>query len=423
MSNGLLSQLEMYYSEVDEAQDPIRPDEVSDRMDAVRVLPAPLLPLRRSRSTRKVWVALAAAAVAIALIGTVTLLISARTNDVPPATTPVVTEQSLSWTVVEAVDAPHMLELSWVPDVLHAGSRYFVSLMPDILRAADEPVVPNELWASDDGLIWELDRMPVEELVAAGASRLEAQDTAAFQLADRILVDPYGRWDPVVRSDDGVTWTVADVEPDSAGGVVWKVDNAEAMTEVRIPWIVGGFTPTGWIFEFADGYAGLQVTPPFGDRSVAQPFEAYHSPDGQNWSRVDAPAFADAGYDHFDRRVGFAHQHGVALAVLSDADPRDPLQDAQFRMWRSDDGITWTNITPQQLNGAGVWALEGAWLQGPSFMTGDGAATFQLSPDGEQWDQIDVPVEFANFQGEVRVAGNKIFVFGEDRLLVATYTP
>lgn len=238
------------------------------------------------------------------------------------------------------------------------------------------------------------------------------------------MVDPYGRWDPVVRSNDGVIWTVADIEPDSAGGVVWKVDNAAAMTHLVVPWDVGGFGPTGWIFEFAEGYTGFQITPPRGDRLAAQRFEVYHSPDGQDWSRIEEPDFVVAGYDHFEWRVGFAHRNGVALLDLSNADPRDPLRDAEYRMWRSDDGITWRDITPRLLNGGGVWALGDVWLQGPAVLTGDGVPPrFLMSADGVQWEQAELPDHYADFQGGVRVTGNKIFIFGEDRLLVGSYTP
>ena len=83
MSTGLKTQLETYYGDMVANQAPLTPDEISDRLDAVRPVPAPAGRIRSQRP----WVVAVAAAALVALLVAIPLLIS-RTESAPPATTP-----------------------------------------------------------------------------------------------------------------------------------------------------------------------------------------------------------------------------------------------------------------------------------------------------------------------------------------------
>jgi hypothetical protein len=83
MSTGLLSQLDAYYSQVDEAQDPISPDEVAAFVLPVRELPTPL-----ASRPRRGWPVALAAAVVVLVLGLLTFLTRQATPEAPVASLP-----------------------------------------------------------------------------------------------------------------------------------------------------------------------------------------------------------------------------------------------------------------------------------------------------------------------------------------------
>ena len=139
-----------------------------------------------------------------------------------------------------------------------------------------------------------------------------------------------------------------------------------------------------------------------------------HSTDNHTWTDAPVLPFVEAGYTQTPNPWStFAHQDGIAVVA--------PSNGSETRLWRTTDGLEWTDVTPTPLQPGGVWAADMFWVQGLGFFNDDTSGEFiNISADGSNWTAMDVPPEVGSFKGTVRVGDNKIFVFG-DQLLVGTY--
>jgi len=85
MSTGLLSQLEAYYTQIDEAQSPIRPDEVTVQVDS----PVRVMSVSSPSEQRRAWLVGVAIAVVV-LVGGTTWFLGAAGYDSPSAPPPAI---------------------------------------------------------------------------------------------------------------------------------------------------------------------------------------------------------------------------------------------------------------------------------------------------------------------------------------------
>ena len=85
MNHDLMHQIDAYFTEIDERQSPVTPDQVADVMGTVHTLPAKLVPVHQRP---RVWVAVAAAAAVLVAIGVVPLLVGSRDAATSPETEP-----------------------------------------------------------------------------------------------------------------------------------------------------------------------------------------------------------------------------------------------------------------------------------------------------------------------------------------------
>jgi len=85
MSTGLLSQLEAYYTQIDEAQSPIRPDEIAAQVDS----PVRVMSVSSPAEQHRAWLVAVAIAVVV-LVGGTTWIFGVARYDSPSAPPPTV---------------------------------------------------------------------------------------------------------------------------------------------------------------------------------------------------------------------------------------------------------------------------------------------------------------------------------------------
>jgi len=397
MSTGLLSQLDTYYSWIDEAQNPIHPDEVASLIDTpVRELAVPV-----PANPRPGWLtAVAAAATVLVLVGGAALLLRVTGSDSPVATTPPIDLPGI-WSRI-----PHDEAVLGGPDgqvmvSVTVGGPGFVAVGGDGDDAA--------AWTSVDAVTWK--RVPDEGNVFGGGDTGMSSVTVGGP--GFVAVGGDGAGIAVWTSVDGVKWS--------------RVVHDET---------VFGDASVFSVIEGGPGLVAVGSTEPGDNRSMPFNVDAvvWTSVDGLTWSRVPhdetvfggeenqyindvtvgGPGLVAVGYDGcctWDNPLGVAAVWTSIDGVVWSRVPHDesvfgPSNDAMVSVtaggpglvavgysfgcrpvWTSIDGITWSRV-PDDVPGAcnrvmrDVIATESGLVA-----VGHGAASW-TSVDGTNWIQI-----------------------------------
>ena len=209
MSSGLLTQIEAYYTGVDDAQDPIRPEEVAARLDSVRTLPAtPLTPAPRRPA---IWVAAASAAVVLLLLGALPLLLG-RTDDTSPATEPSETTVPATTTTPPAPTTPEA-----GPDVAPSvvstelpGMGTWTWQRAELPSAGSITYVDGLLYGAETGIASWVEAGQPEDLrgVNTRAWLLTSPDAVAWT-QQQLPTEFEGRSLYLTTNDEGALWILA----------------------------------------------------------------------------------------------------------------------------------------------------------------------------------------------------------------------
>ena len=404
MSTGLLSQLDTYYTWIDEAQNPIHPREVASLIDTpVRELAVPV-PANPGRG----WLtAVAAAATVLVLVGGAALLLRVTGEGSPVATTPQIDSlSSLTWSRV-----PYD-EVAFGPGFEQGMASVTVGGPGLVAVGGAGPGEDREwraaVWTSPDGIAWS--RVPHNEAlfgraimnsITVGGPGLVAVGTATL--------DPDYDGAAVWTSPDGITWSRvpyneavfggATIQSVTAGGpglvaVGWDghphggISNAVVWTSVdgitwsRVPHneAVFGRDDGQWMWSVTTGGPGL-VAVGFDSSGAA----VWTSIDGITWSRVP----------HNEAVFGVGEMRSVTAGgpgLVAVGAPHGANSHAV--VWTSVDGITWSQV-PHNEAVFGEASMSSVTVAGPGLVavggTGNlrlGAAQVWTSPDGIAWSRV-----------------------------------
>jgi len=425
MSAGLLSQLDTYYSWIDEAQNPIHPDEVAALIDS----PTRELPIPVPAEPRRSWLVAVAAAVAVlVLVGGAALLLQVTGPDAPVADTvvPTTLTEFTPTTVAESeVADPRGCEIpsGWLqvcdPASFNEATMYAVTAGGPGLVAVgangldyytregpapdwwDDEVGPRlgvtdaVVWTSPDGLNWT--RVPHDDAFGGDGG----QQMFGVTVGGPGLV-AVGR-DGLVANGEGnaAVWTSPD-------GLVWsRVPHDES--------VFGGEGEQRMVSVTSAGSGlvavGFDRPAEHGEGNAA----VWTSPDGLVWSRV---AHDEAVFGGDSRQMMLSVTAGgpglVAVGTdgysyKGDEDPRTELPDelaavslaSDAAVWTSPDGFTWSRVPHDEaiFGGLGEQRMNSVTAGGPGLVavgsvTGEFAgwyahdAAVWTSPDGFIWSRV-----------------------------------
>lgn len=198
--------------------------------------------------------------------------------------------------------------------------------------------------------------------------------------------------------------------------------SGDRLLPVEVPWLdVPRVDWEAWILEFEDRFVALAV----GSRRLA-----WESTDAITWRPIDLPPFfqdcldPDCGVDFtgFLGGQAFPQREGVLVNPAS-------VDESSFTLWRSEDGFDWIDVAPPTPYG-GLWAADSFWVYGlTSFNDPFGINPMWVSIDGMTWDQLDISEIAEEVHADpcycipAEVAGDTIFIHGNDFLWVGTYRP
>jgi len=366
--NDIRSQLDEYFSYVDETQGSV---DVFDVVENVVPLPVESVPL--PMSGRGGWlVAVAAAVFVLVLIGSVGLLarVMSDSQDVPVTDDPVVT----TTTATDAVDeTPNMVEETpiaggsetsmtpwsiedlpsdaqwgtletplgpahWVhltnalPGLVWGGEALvwpagFAIFQPPIYTYPGnrEELNPARLWVSPDGIEWHTEPLPIDP--AADAASLTF-DGGAYWLTS---TDPNGLW----RSTDGATWQEYDPRPLAPPGPSW--DSGLPTGDRRVgPQLASIGELTLLYASYGDDHGGSNT---IADDRVDRLYRI----DDNTIERVDVPW-----------RWGSPALFGVSDFIYAyikneQSDRSGTIVGGDISVWRTTDGRSWTDLGPLNL--------------------------------------------------------------------------
>ena len=370
MSMTLLSQLDTYYSKVEQEQRPISPDEVAARLDTQ---PRELTPRIYSK-LRQGWLIGLAAAAAVLVFGAVAAVLWTIESE-PPAIDP---GSSLTWSRVPHDDAAFsgrsevwnddviVLELS-MSDVAVGGPGLVAVGMeewPDV--GTPSAIAPSDVavWTSVDGTAWT--RLPHNEAEfgRADVGGLIAGGPGLIAVGSRKVVPGVVNDAVVWTSPDGITWS--QVPHDEA---VFGSAKMNSVTPFGSGYVAVGGTGTGQI------RSGNAV--------------AWTSPDGVTWTRaphIEKTTAGSTGQEGMSQVA--AGSAGSLVAVGWEWSERnEPFSPP---VWRSRDGITWSRVSDDEavFEGAAILSVVSG---GPGFIAfgsvGADAAVW-TSPDGITWSRV-----------------------------------
>jgi hypothetical protein len=404
MSSGLLSQLDTYYTWIDEAQNPIHPGEVASLIDTpVRELAVPV-----PANPRRGWLtAVAAAATVLVLVGGAALLLRVTGSDSPVATSPPIDSlSSLTWSRVPYSEAAFGEGFEQGMASVTVGGPGLVAVGG--AGPGEDREARAAVWTSPDGIAWS--RVPHNEAlfgragmdsVTVGGPGLVAVGTATLD-NDR---DVAAVW----TSPDGITWSRvpyneavfggATMQSVTAGGpglvaVGWDghphggIGNAVVWTSVdgitwsRVPHneAVFGRDDGQWMWSVTTGGPGL-VAVGFDSSGAA----VWTSVDGINWSRVP----------HNEAVFGVGEMRSVTAGgpgLVAVGAPHGANSHAV--VWTSVDGITWSQV-PHNEAVFGEAAMTSVTVAGPGLVAVGGTGNLRLgqaqvwtSPDGIVWSRV-----------------------------------
>ncbi len=424
------------------------------------------------RKTSKIWVAIAAAAAVVIVIGLVPLLVN--TQETPSADTVVPTTlvESTPTTLGELVLIPG----SWsrVPhdeavfggrprivrrDVRWEGAASMSSVTaggPGLVAVGSDEV-DAAVWTSVDGITWS--RVPHDESVFGGGDMSMSSVTVggpglvAVGSDGEILADVPDVDAAIWTSPDGVTWSRVPHNEEVFGGAwinsvtaggpglvavggtegVWTGGDAVVWTSVdgftwsRVPHdeTVFGGNGVQQILSVTAGGPGLVAVGMNGgigpwDNNPDTNAAVWTSVDGITWSRVphDENVFSSEGSPSM-LAVTVGGPGLVAVGAELWPSPSQPSELARTPVWTSPDGVTWTRV-PHDATVTG--ALTSVTAGGPGLVA-VGLDTWEAngvwtSADGITWSRV--PVDEARFGSwpdwisEVTVGGPGLVAVGVD---------
>jgi hypothetical protein len=448
MSERLTSQVRDGYTAIVEDQAPVTLDEIMHRAGPVGLLPTDQLLSKAHSWKRPVLVASAAAAVVILLIG-VPLLVS-RTPDGPAAPANQESPQpvegtsedgAMTNTSVTGEDEGKKAPGTTVPAFdlseatftwsLHEGSGLDLYLSQWFVFDGDQYVsidIDDRIQWSPDGVVWSQRSIP--DVVGHGLTWV-----GDMAIGGHSEQSGDGRHVSQATGDGGRTWIELEHDQQTGfDGAVWYIDEAASTTGSFTSPPFDGEAPGGEIFQFEDTFVGVNTVRPQNISNVAIEPTIMSTADGVEWvlhQDAEAPVGVAKG-SMFD---AFSWQNHVAMATLWDD------HDGQYRIWRTDNGIDWADATPNNPpESGGIWAAGDIWIQGLELFGEDSSSTrsgalplgeakldrssrFLISSDGEDWVWVDVPSEYLDNRGTIKVANNRIFIINRGRTLIGSFTP
>ncbi len=228
------------------------------------------------------------------------------------------------------------------------------------------------IWVAVDGRSWT--RLMVPGLTGPGAQGLHDIAVGTTGMVAVGLDESSGVIDPAIWfSTDGREWQRVSAESLAGDG------HEEILTVVA--------TPTGFVA------GGFEVTGDEADAAV------WVSPDGVAWTRVHQPAFADLGTQRIHSLT--VTPNGILAGGTHYHPNQFGLYNLDARVWLSADGTSWTRVDAPTLGGPG-WQYITAVLATPTGLFAAGGdivgqpglhndAAIWRSEDGITWTQIEDP--------------------------------
>ena len=388
MSTGLLTQLQSYYSQIDELQDPIRPDEVAQLLDKVRELPLPpvRVPVRVPR--RGLRVAAVTAAIVLLLVGGVAWLSRQGEGEVVDQST-TIDPSTTATTVAEIPEfdiegfAPSMSGVGFVNEEwvsFGLGSQEFT--VRDTTFA---------VWDGTVGIDWrDVIRSVVDESTRLSIENQRGGAGGQYREVFREWIPELGfidfhwghprplanlpsegdsfaqlRLDFKGSSDD---WVI-DVSDVATGNPVGSIAGSlPGLEEDQIlAEVAGGFGRIGWFFV-SDGEDQVVVTPPWtsyfapgGSRFIVAGETIFAfmvtGEDGPGqmtiWSSTDGQTWEDLGWTpwlgHIYAIDTLVERNGEILALVVNSGERPSNEkEGTIHYWSSSDGVNWVELTEDE---------------------------------------------------------------------------
>lgn len=368
MSTLLEAQIRNYYSYLDEQQGPV--DLTAVRVPPSSGQPGPPIRLAALSPRPKPTLVVALTVVAVILAALLPLLFSIADPpdvattvpdrfDPPTPNTKGESFMELDWTSVEgSPDTPGALgEIMETPTGL---------LM--INHVSSVPSGPAHMLRSVDGRKWVAEALP-GGLRGSGVELQEIGDTY-------LLVGEQGG--RVFLSRDGTNWAEEDVDNwPNLYGVRFLSFDIDSLSGVTLPWTTSDASGRT-VVKIRSRFVALETRWGEGLNS------AFASDDGLEWESMKVPELDEVILINSEP---FAARDGVLVASgLSHAPDR-----LVTRLFRSTDGLSWTEITPDKpsLGAPGIAATDLGWIAGAE-IEGSSSGTVYFSADGYEWTEIRV---------------------------------
>lgn len=428
-----------------------------------RLSVGPVQPLRpRVPAVRRGWlVAVGATAIVSAIIGLVGLLLSAGSEETPPATNPPpntegVTPQLRSSGVI----GTPLGDVAWsyYTGPSGPGSSLFEGPDGELAMWLTEEEI---LWSSADGALWESARLPVP---------IDAEVMTARVVGDSYWLstsNPTTLW----RSDDFRSWEEVDLSdiplPDTfnMGWTVSLGPIAQVDDGLVVVWTAWPKPPLeSWLPAFAESHSNLHLdSMGIFDPEVGQPVRATRvvdgidemvamiriEPWGGGWRVFDAESDLELAYFAFGpERVASPFAYSVEGLLLVDesgtVDSATPIWmeagatvgglvhvddrllalslargETAGALWESVDGRSWESIgtppfMPPGTGGARLWDVGGVLYA--SAETGDSTSSW-TSVDGVVWTELRGPAGVSSVN--LRPFGRGFAAWADEALLLS----
>ena len=192
-------------------------------------------------------------------------------------------------------------------------------------------------------------------------------------------------------STDGVSW--------QAGGTFPLHANVGTLLPGGPGWVVSGVI-----------FSGGKDPVPQTTRPVI-----FTSTDGATWSTVDLP---DSGSGHIGDLTALTGGGFLAIGCELPGTANATGEACLTRLWRSNDGLTWTHGPILDVELGDIVTTTGGFLAsghdpaagGP----GSGAVSLYASTDGETWSRVpDFPIGSSSGPGRIRVVGESLVIDGQ----------
>jgi hypothetical protein len=141
----------------------------------------------------------------------------------------------------------------------------------------------------------------------------------------------------------------------------------------------------------------------------------FTSADGATWSTVDLP---DTGSGHLGDLTALGGGGFLAIGCELPGAANATGEACVTRLWRSDDGLTWTHGPILDVELGDIVATPHGFLASghdpAAGRPGVGSGSLYTSPDGETWSPVlDFPVGSSSGPGRIRVLGEDLVIDGQ----------